>query len=320
MKKTKINLTVLLIAAGLICTTISLNAQFNRVAMDREYIISLTSRWEGERLPDGRPYVTDDLLERLKSIVYTHGWGGLRGHRFNNQYQGDWMMIKPDRDNVMTGRVVTAQYMPHRPDWAELIREVGLAEGHATAGGSNSWPIDMLTDGDVYVADGYGKIAWGTLIGDRLASSIYDKSGRGVIFWGSVRNIQVIEAIDGFNGWILGQDPSWIQDMMLTSINAPIRVGQVSVLPGDIVLASKFGTLFFPAYLVQEIVFDAEISNLRHVYGIMRLRAGDWGTGQIDSRWTDQMNSDFYIWLNNLPGSELPMPRAELDEYLKDRL
>lgn len=310
----KVIITVSFITTLLIST--GSKAQFNRVAMDRNYIISLTSAWKGERLPDGRPYVSDSLLERLKHIVLTHAWGGLKSHQFNNQYQGQWMMIHNDKNEVMTGRVVTAQYMPQRPDFGDLVRKVGLAEGHSEKAGSNVWPIEMLRDGDIYVADGYGKLEGGTLIGDRLANSIYSKSHRGVIFWGSVRNIQEIKKVDGFNGWILGDHPSAISEMMLTSINAPIRIGQTTVLPGDVVYASPYGTLFFPAYLVADIVIEAEISNLRHEYGIKRVKAGDWTTAQIDSEYTPQMKKEFYDHLRKMKDSELPMSRRELNEYL----
>jgi 4-hydroxy-4-methyl-2-oxoglutarate aldolase len=293
--------------AGLLAASIETNAQFDRVAMDRAYIISLTSRWKGERLPDGRPFVSDALLERLKNVVLTHAWGGLRGNKFNNQYQGNWMMINPDKNTIMTGRAVTAQYMPLRPDFGDLIREVGLAEGHGEKAQSNVWPIEMLRDGDVYVADGFAKVQQGTLIGDRLANSIYSKTKRGVIFWGTVRNIQEIKKVEGFNGWILGDHPSSITEVMLTSINAPIRIGDATVLPGDIVYASPYGTLFLPAYLVGEIVLNAEISN----------KAGDWTTGQIDSSYTPEMTKEFYDYLRKLPDAKLPMPRKELNEYLE---
>lgn len=297
----------------------NVNAQFNRVAMDRNYIISLTTQWKGERLPDGRPFVSDSLLERLKKVVLTHAWGGLRKHKFNNQYQGNWMMVHPDKNTVMTGRAVTAQYMPQRPDFGDVVRKVGLAEGHGEKAQSNVWPIEMLRDGDVYVADGYAKMEQGTLIGDRLANSIYAKSKRGIIFWGSVRNLQEIRKVEGFNGWILGDHPSSINEMMLTSINAPIRVGTVTVLPGDVVFASTYGTLFFPAYLVSEIVLEAEISNLQHIYGIKRNRAGEWTTGQIDSGYSPQMTKEFHDYLRKLPDSELPMPRKELNAYLETK-
>jgi regulator of RNase E activity RraA len=306
-----------LVFAGIFCSTIDLNAQFNRVAMDREYIISLTSEWKGERLPDGRPFVSDDLLERLKSVVLTHAWGALRGQRYMNQWQGGWMMIHPDKNTIMTGRVVTAQYMPKRPDFEAVVMKVGLAEGHSKLAQNNVWPIDLLRDGDVYVADGFAKVDQGTLIGDRLASSIYDKSHRGVIFWGSVRNIQAIQHVEGFNGWILADHPSSLAEVMLTSINAPIRIGQTTVLPGDVAFASPYGTLFMPAHLVQEIVFSAEIANLRHEYGIKRLKAGEWTTGMIDSRWTEQMTKEFNEWVQKSPDSELPFPRKEFEESLK---
>jgi len=228
-------------------------------------------------------------------------------------------MIHPDKNTVMTGRVVTAQYMPKRPDFEAVIMKVGLAEGHSKLAQTNVWPIDLLVDGDVYVADGFAKIEQGTLIGDRVANSIYEKAKRGVIFWGTVRNIQAIKHVEGFNGWILADHPSSLSEVMLTSINAPIRIGQTTVLPGDVVFASPYGTLFFPAYLVGGIVFNAEISNLRFEYGIRRLKAGDWTTGMIDSSWSAEMNQDFYEFLRKMPDAELPMPRKELDEYLKSR-
>ena len=103
---------------------------------------------------------------------------------------------------------------------------------------------------------------------------------------------------------------------MLTSIYAQIRIAVTTVLPGDVDYAIPYGALFIPAFLVGEVVFNAEISNLRHVYGIKRLKEGDWTTGMIDSRWSDEMVKDFNEWLRNMPDSELPMPRKELNEYL----
>ena len=171
-----------------------------------EYIKALTSEWKGERLPDGRPKVSDAILERLKNISIEEAWGVLKNKGFQNQYEGNWTIIHPDQ--VMTGRVVTAQYMPLRPDLEKYVKEQGKKENRAQKGGTNSWPIDALVPGDVYVADGYGKIADGTLIGDNLGNSIYTRGQRGVIFYGSVRDQQGLTVIEGFNGWVKGADPS----------------------------------------------------------------------------------------------------------------
>jgi 4-hydroxy-4-methyl-2-oxoglutarate aldolase len=157
-------------------------AKSQRVGSSPEYIKAMTAEWKGERLPDGRPKVSDAILERLKNISIEEAWGVLRNKGFQNQFEGDWTIINPNE--AMTGRVVTAQYMPLRPDLEKQIKEQGKTENRAQKGGTNSWPIDMLSTGDVYVADSYGKIADGTLIGDNLGNSIYAKSQRGVIFYG----------------------------------------------------------------------------------------------------------------------------------------
>ena len=286
------------------------------VGSSPEYIKALTPEWKGERYADGRPKVPDAILERLKKISLEEAWSVLRNKGFLNQFEGDWTIINPDE--AMTGRVVTAQYMPLRPDLEKQVKEQGKAEGRAQKGGTNSWPIDMLTAGDVYVADGYGKIADGTLIGDNLGNSIYAKSQRGVIFYGSVRDQEGLSEIKGFNGWIKGADPSFISQMMLTSINAPIRVGRATVLPGDVVLAKKYGVIFIPAYLVEDLVLTSEVTALRDQFGHQRLREKKYLAGQIDSEWSEEIKKDFLNWLNNYP-DKLPMTKEELDKYLKER-
>lgn len=294
----------------------SIYANAQRVGSSPEYIKALTAEWKGERFPDGRPKVPDAILERLKNISIEEAWGVLRNKGFQNQYEGDWTIINPEE--AMTGRVVTAQYMPLRPDLEKQIKEQGKIENRAQKGGTNSWPIDILTTGDVYVADSYGKIADGTLIGDNLGNSIYAKSQRGVVFYGSVRDQEGLSEIKGFNGWIKGADPSFIQQMMLTSINAPIRVGRATVLPGDVVLAKKYGVIFIPAYLVEDLVLTSEVTGLRDEFGHQRLREKKYLAGEIDSEWSEEIKNDFLNWLNNYPG-KLPMSRAELDNYLKER-
>ncbi len=308
MNKKTFSLILLALACAL--------ASAQNVGSSHEYIKAMTSEWKGERFADGRPKVSDAILERLKKISIEEAWGVLRNKGFQNQFEGDWTIINPDQP--MTGRVVTAQYMPSRPDLEKQVKEQGKTEKRSMQGGTNSWPIDMLTNGDVYVADAYGKIADGTLIGDNLGNSIYAKSQRGVVFYGSVRDQEGLSEIKGFNGWIKGSDPSYIQQMMLVTINAPIRVGRATVLPGDVVLAKKYGVIFIPAYLVEDLVLTSEVTALRDEFGHQRLREKKYLAGQIDSQWSDEIKKDFLDWLNNYPG-KLPMTRAELDNYLKER-
>ncbi|MBP1674179.1 MAG: demethylmenaquinone methyltransferase-like protein [Bacteroidetes bacterium] len=308
------NKKILFFTTTFIFTCLMAGAQ--NVGSSPEYIKALTSEWVGERFPDGRPKVSDAILERLKNISIEEAWGVLRNKGYQNQYENDWQIINPDEP--MTGRVVTAQYMPLRPDLEKYVKAQGKIENRAQQGGTNSWPIDVLVEGDVYVADSYGKIVDGTLIGDNLGNSIYAKSKRGVIFYGSVRDQEGLSEIKGFNGWIKGQDPSYIMQMSLVSINAPIRIGRAAVLPGDVVLAKKYGVIFIPSHLVEDLVITSEVTALRDEFGHLRLKEGKYKPGQIDSQWTEELKKDFMNWLNNYPG-KLPMPKTELDNYFKER-
>lgn len=315
LQKRKIPLKTVLLAGLIILSAANLFAQ--NVSSSPDYINALTAEWKGERFPDGRPKVSDEILARLKNISIEEAWGVLRNKGYHNQYEGDWQIMLPD--SAMTGRVVTAQYMPLRPDFEKQVKDQGVnVEGRSPKGGTNSWPIDILTNGDVYVADSYGKMADGTLIGDNLGNAIFAKSQRGVIFYGSVRDQEGLSEIKGFNAWIKGQDPSFINQMMLTSINAPIRIGRATVLPGDIVLAKKYGVIFIPAHLVEELVLTSEVTGLRDEFGHQRLREKKYLAGEIDSEWSEAIKKDFLDWLNNYPG-KLPMSKAELDNYLKER-
>jgi regulator of RNase E activity RraA len=307
------NRRIILLAVFVIA---SLLTYAQNVGSSPEYIKALTADWKGERFADGRPKVSDAILARLKNISIEEAWGVLRNKGYMNQFEGEWTIIHPEE--AMTGRVVTAQYMPLRPDLEKQVKEQGKAEKRAQQGGTNSWPINSLITGDVYVADGYGKIAEGTLIGDNLGNSIYTKSERGVIFYGSVRDQEGITEIKGFNGWIKGSDPSFIAQMMLTSINAPIRVGRATVLPGDVVLAKKYGVIFIPAYLAEDLVITSEVTALRDAFGHQRLQEKKYLAGQIDSEWTEDIKKDFLNWLKSYP-DKLPMTKEELDNYLKER-
>ena len=290
------------------------NAYAQTITLTREQIIALTPEWKGDRLADGRPNVPDKILARLKNISLEEAWQILRNKGYNNQFEGEWMVLKEGQ--TLTGRALTVQYLPNRPDYDKLIREKAKAEKRI--GNFNSWPIDMLKPGDVYVADSYGKIADGTLIGDNLGNAIYSKSKNGVIFFGSVRDADGLEKIEGFNSWTKGYDPSYIQEMMMGGINVPIRIGRATVLPGDAVLAKKRGVVFIPAHLVEDVVINAEFIALRDEFGHLRLREGKYTPGQIDQQWTDEIKKDFLSWLDQNPG-KLPMTREELDAFMKDR-
>lgn len=279
-----------------------------------EQVRYYTAEWEGERFPDGRPKVPDELLKRIRNISIEEAWGVLRNEGFRNQFAGDWQMLHEDRPFV--GRALTVQYMPLRPDFEKRMVDEGHRNG--MIGAMNSWPIDMLQKGDVYVGDCFGKIVDGTLIGDNLGNSIFAKSGTGVVFDAGARDMEGLEEIDGFNAFVRGWDPSYLQQTMVTGINVPIRIGNAVVFPGDVVLAKREGVIFIPPHLAARVAITAEFIMLRDAFGHRRLKEGRYTPGQIDGRWSDEIKKDFLGWLDDHP-ELLPMSRSELDEFMKNR-
>jgi 4-hydroxy-4-methyl-2-oxoglutarate aldolase len=273
-----------------------------------------SSEWTGPRDADGRPVIAEDLLRRLANISIEEAWGYLKNKGYNNQFEAGWKIINPKKPLV--GRVVTAQYMPLRPDVDNKIKEKGKVENRK--GSSNSWPIDVLKNGDVYVADGFGKIIDGTLIGDNLGNSIYAKSKTGVVFDGGIRDLEGLEAIEGFVGFVRGFDPSYIKDMMLTCINCPIRIGRATALPGDLILGKEEGVIFIPAHLAENLIINSEFVALRDQFGHQRLREGKYTPGEIDQAWTEAIKADFMQWLKDNPG-KVPMSKQQLDQIMKER-
>ncbi len=284
-----------------------------QIGSSPEYIKALTAQYKGERFADGRPKVSDILLERLHEATLEQIWGFLGHKGYRNQVEKNWLIIKPGE--TMVGRVVTAQFMPSRPDLDTLVRTLGKAEGRSQKGGINIWPIDILTKGDIYVADGFGKVKDGTLIGSSLGNAIYGKTGKGVIFYGSVRDMQELKDTKGFNAWVKGQDPSYIKDMTPTSINAPIRIGETTVFPGDVVFANDYGVVFIPAYLVNELVTASELTGLRDEFERKLLQEGKYPSGQIHGDWSDTIKNEFRVWFAKYP-KKLAITSKEIEEYL----
>lgn len=282
--------------------------------ISRDELIFYTSEWKGERFADGRPKIPDDIIERAKKIGIEEAWTVLKNEGYNNQFEGGWKLVNDTLPVV--GRAVTAMFMPSRPDIEKNIKERGNKQGRK--GNTNAWPIETLTKGDVYVADGFGKIRGGTLIGDNLGNSIFSKSGSGVIFDGSARDLQGLKEINGFNAFVRDFDPSYLEEMVLMGLNTPIRIGRAVVLPGDLVISEKEGVLFIPAHLAEKVVATAEFIALRDEFGHAMLKSGRFATGEIDSQWTSKVKDAFMKWLDQNPG-KIKMTRAQLDAFMEKR-
>jgi 4-hydroxy-4-methyl-2-oxoglutarate aldolase len=300
-------------AVLVVCTLLFAAPAFAQVKMTKEQILFYTSDWKGDRFPDGRPKVPDDLLTRALDVSIEDVWDYLQDKGYRCQFEGGWQALHIDKP--FAGRALTAQYMPLRPDMTKAIKAEGKAEGRVSW--TNSWPINELREGDVYVADGFGKIVEGTLIGSNLGSGIAAHTHSGFIFDAGIRDQEENREIPNLNGFYRGYDPSAWADMTLTAINAPIRIGRATVLPGDLVLAKTDGVIFIPAILAEDAISSAEFTNLEDAFNFELNRSGTNG-GEFEGGWTPKKYDALAKWIDAHP-EKLKMPRSEFNAILEKK-
>ena len=289
--------------------------KFAPLNLSPEEIVDYTYEWDGDRFPDGRPKVSDAMLERVSRVTLTQAWGVLRNEGYKWQYEDGFVCTQPGK--TLVGRALTAMYMPRRPAMRTLMEEKGERAG--CIGDQISWPIDRLVPGDVYVADVYGKHEQGPIVGDNLSTAIYAKSGKGIVHDASVRDIDGIQAMPGFVSFVRGFHPTYASPtIMLVGVNCPARIGRVTVMPGDVILGKHEGVVFIPPHLVEKVVKTSELVRLRDRFGKQRLQEGVYTPGQIDRRWTDNIEVDFSRWLEQHM-DDLPVPKQAIQALLKER-
>ena len=269
----------------------------------REEIIALTPQWKGERMADGRPYVSPEYLEKLRGMTLEEVWKPIFLKGYESQFEGDLKTLHDDGRKLI-GRAVTCNFVPTRPDLHEVMFAKGAEEGRK--GNYNQWVIDSLVEGDVVVADMYDKIYKGTFLGGNLTTAIKTKTktGGGVI-WGGVRDVEQMKQVEGVQVYYRGIDPTPIRDFIMTGFNTVTRIGKAVVLPGDIVFGAGGGVLFIPAHLVEEVVDGAEKTHVKDDFGFEMIAHNKFTTAQIDKNtWTEDMLDLLVEWINTDPRGE----------------
>lgn len=264
---------------------------------NKEDIIQLTPLWEGERFENGRPKVSEDILARMRNITLEEAWGPLWNRGYKDQFEGDFKITHPNK--TMVGRAVTAVMVPKRPDLHDTLLNYGHNE-EGRKGFFNQWVIDSIGEDDVVVVDLFDKIFKGTYIGGNLGTAISTRTKRGgAVIWGGIRDNQQVAEIENINIFHRGSDPTAIEDVTMVGMNVPTRIGRAICLPGDVVLATPAGVIFIPPHLAELVVVGAEKSQVRDVFGFVRLREGTYSTAQIDSNWPVALWQDFKNWFDN---------------------
>ena len=251
----------------------------------KDQMVEYTKGWTGERFPDGRPKVPDQWLERAQDMSQEEvsipgGRGGGGGY---SQYEGDWRVLHPELH--MTGRAFTVSFMPARTDLDQIVIAKAREKGVQTF--NNQYAMDMLQPGDIMVVDLYGKKEGGTIVGDNLFYYIMKttrgntKNG-GLVVDGSFRDL------DGIADMLMpcyyrAVHPSAIGGATLAAINVPIRVGNVTVMPGDLVMGDKEGVSFIPPQNAEAILNSADRLHIHDEWTRKKFDEGKYKSSEIYS-------------------------------------
>jgi regulator of RNase E activity RraA len=283
-----------------------------------EDILQLTPLWTGDRFPNGRPRIPDNILRRFEVVTTEEAWGVLWDKGYKYQFQGEWKTSQPGK--ILVGRAVTAVMVPKRPDLDTTLLEYGQkVEGRK--GFFNSWPLETLVEDDVLVVDLFDKVFEGTYVGGNLSTAISRRTKRGgAVIWGGIRDVQQVMEIKNIQIYYRGNDPTPIRDVTLTGFNVPCRVGNAICMPGDLVLGTPAGIIFVPPHLAEECCIKAEKVNVRDRFGLQRLREGVYTTAQIDSLWSDEIWADFHNWRkDNTPPEYMHLDWSGEEEEMRNR-
>lgn len=290
------------------------SAQFG--ATNKDIIKAYSSQWNGDRFPDGRPKVPDEILERMKQVEIEEAWSVLQQHGYTFQFEGNWNNLHPER--TLVGRALTATFVPKRPDLNAVTDSIGFSQGRGRQGGQNNWIIDQVTSQDVIVVNLFGKIINAVFVGGNLSTAVKSRGGNGLVIDGGIRDLDQIFRINDFNLYIRGADPTGNSEITLDGINVPTRIGQAICMPGDVVLGKREGVIFIPAHLAEEVVIGSERTRLMDMFGFSRLEKGVYTAGEIDSRWSDKIEKDFTGWLRENSGNLL-VPKSTIEKWVLER-
>ena len=263
---------------------------------DPELIKELTQEWTGERFPDGRPRVSDELLHRLSRVTTEAAYIAMVRKGYKLQFEGE--LRRTNAECRLIGRAVTAVMVPSRPDVHNYLLKFGR-EQENRKGFFNQWVIDTMQEDDILVVDMCDQILYGTYVGGNLSTAIKARTKNGgAVIWGGIRDLEQIVDIPDFQVYYRGIHPSPIGDVMMTGLNVPTRIGSAVCLPGDVVLGTISGVTFIPAHLAEYVAASSEKGYLRDAFGFERLATNTYTTAQIDQEWwPDFMMEDFMNWL-----------------------
>lgn len=183
------------------------------------------------------------LFDKLARAPLESVWSQLESRGYEHCFIHELDALHPDRRLV--GRARTMRYLPTRPDLREEI--------YAKRKQLNYVSAEEAQAGDVLVFDAGGDTR-SAVSGEITTVRFLARGGTGLIVDGALRDVPEIAGMPLQVYQRRGQASSVRPNLMSVDYQVPVRIGNVTVRPGDLLLGERHGVLVIPAALAEEVL------------------------------------------------------------------
>ena len=186
------------------------------------------------------------LFDKLMRVGLESAWSLVTAEGYPQNFINELSPLKAN--TRMVGRARTMRYLPNRKDVRDKLYAAGPQLNYKSA--------EEAQTGDVLVFDAGGETRAG-VSGGVTTIRFLVRGGAGLVIDGAMRDVPELEAMPIQTYMRRGHASSVAPLMMSVDYQVPVRIGRVTVVPGDILVGESTGILVIPAAIAEKIVDKA---------------------------------------------------------------
>jgi regulator of RNase E activity RraA len=186
------------------------------------------------------------LFDKLTRAGLESMWAAVVAEGYPQCFINELAPLKPD--HRMVGRARTIRYLPNRKDLRAKL--------YAASPQLNYKSAEEAQPGDVLVFDAGGETR-SAVSGGVTTTRFLVRGGSGIVVDGAMRDVPELAAMHIQVYMRRGQAAAVSPVQMSVDYQVPVRIGDVTVVPGDILVGETHGILVIPADIAEKVVDKA---------------------------------------------------------------
>jgi 5-oxopent-3-ene-1,2,5-tricarboxylate decarboxylase / 2-hydroxyhepta-2,4-diene-1,7-dioate isomerase len=187
-----------------------------------------------------------ELFDKLMRVGLESAWSLVTAEGYPQNFINELSPLKAN--TRMVGRARTMRYLPNRKDVRDKLYAAGPQLNYKSA--------EEAQPGDVLVFDAGGETRAG-VSGGVTTIRFLVRGGAGLVIDGAMRDVPELEAMPIQTYMRRGHASSVAPLMMSVDYQVPVRIGSVTVIPGDILVGESTGILVIPAAIAEKVANTA---------------------------------------------------------------